>query len=155
MTLLLSIDPGKAIGVSYGWYDETAPYRLDYASVLSFYEMSYQIKKGKFVWGDELVVERFIPQSGGAFTLGEDDVAAVEVIGLIKHANTASQVFWHTRADKGPAGMMDGVLKEHGLWKTGSDVNWADGRDVNDSIIHALVNLRNRGHLPTMRKYLR
>lgn len=47
----------------------------------------------------------------------------------------------------------DSVLKEHGLWHTGKQVQWKDARDTNDAIIHALAFLKTNKHIPTLEKY--
>lgn len=44
-------------------------------------------------------------------------------------------------------------LKQHGLWQTGKDVGQPDADDANSAIAHALVAMRKRNHLPTIRKY--
>lgn len=44
-------------------------------------------------------------------------------------------------------------LKEHGLWQTGKNVGQPDADDANSAISHALVAMRKKAHLPTIRKY--
>lgn len=47
----------------------------------------------------------------------------------------------------------DDRLKQHGLWVKGSDVGHTDGRDINDSQLHALAYYFDKGHRPTIRKF--
>lgn len=160
MTDILSIDPGLINGISWGYFDEKTPYRLDRVMAWDFEKLSYEISMGRdpFDFVDVLVVERFIPQSGGNFTLKEDDLAGVETIGLLKHWSpmSANEVYYRTRGQKVIAGSLkesDQILKDHGLWQKGKDMNWTNGRDCNDSILHALGFLKDRNHLPTLKEY--
>ncbi len=105
------------------------------------------------------VVERFVPQSGAEYTLKEEDLAGVEVIGMLRHAlNDPQHIVWRTRGQKSIAGSpekSDQLLKDHGLWQVGMMADWNDGRDVNDSILHALGYLKDTNHMPTLRKYFK
>lgn len=155
MTTILSVDPGLITGLSWGYYDDKTPYELTNVAALEFDRLSDDIWGG-FEWGDVLVIERFIPQSGGNFTLKEDDLVGVQVMGMLRHAHTANEVYWRTRGQKVIAGSLkesDQILKDHGLWQKGKDVDWTDGRDCNDSILHALGFLKDRDHEPTLREY--
>lgn len=152
MTMTLAIDPGKISGLVWGWFDEATPWHQVHVEAWDFEEFSTMIWNAEVNWGDHLIVERFVPQSGGDFTLKENDLAGVETIGMIRHANTASEVYWRTRADKSQVN--DQVLKDNGLWVTGKKVRWTDGRDVNDATIHSLGHVAfTLEHAPTLTKY--
>ena len=161
ITALHSFDPGYATGYSVGIYGPKLPYELvskcvipgglegflEWADAGNFTDFSHE------GLAQEYVVEKFISMAGGDFTA---DLIGVPIEGAIAAMiSDRSQITWQTRSDKGKAGMMDKILKAHDLWFTGGDVGWDDGRDVNDAIIHALVNLRNRNHMPTLQKYFR
>lgn len=47
----------------------------------------------------------------------------------------------------------DQRLKDSGLWITGKEFDHEDGRDVNDSQLHALAYFFSAGHKPTIRHY--
>ena len=49
--------------------------------------------------------------------------------------------------------VQDPILKEKGLWLTGGDVQWKDGRDANDSQLHFLSYIKRVKHGPSIRKY--
>ena len=155
MTDILAIDPGLINGVAYGTYSDTEPFVLKDFFAVDFDGLDEIIWNGMHPWYDKLIIERFIPQSGAEYTLAEDDLAAVETIGMLKHGlvHDSSEVYWQTRSDKWD--VPDRILKDNGFWKTGSDVGWTDGRDVNDAIIHILHYLKSINHLPTLRAYFR
>ena len=155
MTTILSIDPGKMTGLAWGRFSDTDPYEVNEYTAVEFDDLSDMIWNGKHPWADILVIERFVPQSGTDYTLKEDDLAGVEVIGMLKHGlvHDFNEVYYQLRSEKW--NVPDQLLKDHGLWADGKDVNWTDGRDVNDAIIHALVLLKKKEHLPTLRKYFR
>lgn len=155
MTTILSIDPGKITGLTWGKFSDTEPYKIVDTQAVEFDDLSDMIWNGNHLWGDILVIERFVPQSGAEYALKEDDLAGVEVIGMLKHGlvHDFNKVYYQLRSEKW--NVPDEVLKKHGLWKEGKDVNWDDGRDVNDATIHALVWLKKQEHLPTLNAYFR
>ena len=159
MTLILSIDPGLITGLSIGYYDLTDGYELDRAWTRDFDGLSDDLWNRDFPTGVLTIIERFVPQSGAEYTLKEDDLAGVEIIGMLRHVlDYTNNIFWRTRSQKSIAGSpekSDQILKDHGLWQTGSMVDWHDGRDVNDSILHALGYLKDINHIPTLRKYFK
>lgn len=156
MTTLYAFDPGKVTGFAQGYYSDKTPYRFDWGRVFDFESLS------EMFWNSDLldsnmtvVVEKFELNSGNEFIA---DLEGVQVEGMLRHRwpdYAGNQIQWQTRDQKGKAGVMDEILKNHGLWQTGKDVDWEDGRDVNDAIIHSLVWLRNRNHRPTLEKYFR
>lgn len=159
MTYILSIDPGLITGLSFGYFTDEEGYTLEEAWTRDFQGLSDDL------WNDLLprnavkVVERFVPQSGAEYTLKEDDLAGVEVIGMLRHAlDYPPQINWRTRGQKSIAGSpekSDQILKDHGLWQTGTLADWHDGRDANDSILHALGYLKDTNHIPTLRQYFK
>ena len=153
MTTTLAIDPGKAIGLTWGQYSDTEPWRKTASAIWSFEELSERL--GRWArYPDKLIIERFVPQSGAEYTLKEDDLAAVEVIGVLKYALVpyVNEVYWQTRSDKWD--IPDELLKDHDLWVTGTHVKHTDGRDANDATIHSLHFMKNTvRHLPTLRRY--
>jgi hypothetical protein len=135
---LLSIDPGKVTGWSLWTWSKTQPLeRVKYGvipgGVYGFIEWWRRIEPEP----DEIVFERFF--------LGDDFVNDRTMqASLIEGALLA-------RVDK--RAVPDRVLKVHGLWLTGTEVDWEDGRDVNDTQIHALAWAKRQEHEPTLRRY--
>jgi len=148
MTRIISWDPGKITGVARGYYDEETPYTLENAMALDFYQISEMFWNSTSDAREVVVIERFVPRGGQPFA---PDLEGVQIEGMLRHFYQPEQIFWQTRTDK--VHVPDRILKEHGLWQTGSDVLWEDGRDANDAIIHALAHLKKNSHLPTLRKY--
>lgn len=163
MTLLISLDPGKVTGCTIGRFTETTPYeRLDYFAIQGGLEGFIDFAErrwGSYDYGGlpalyeephaahltpTLVSERFVLRSN-AFVADTTPL-------LIEGAMAA----WHLdpvyqlRSDK--ALVPDQILKDNGWWVTGKMCGWKDGRDVNDSLIHALVYLKRNKHLPTIEK---
>lgn len=147
---ILSIDPGKATGFAFSSVDdETGRFKLLDQWV------THDGVDGVAAWfwsdardyyrPDITIVERFIVRPNQPV-----DPIALEVIGFIKGTHPdASQIVWRLRSDK--AHIPDQILKDHGLWFTGKQVNHTDGRDVNDAIIHTLSWLCFRAkHRPTI-----
>lgn len=150
MKYLLAIDPGKATGWSLWAYDSAlALTRRDlgvipggvHGFILWWRELPHCI--------DEIVFE--------TFRLGDDFVndrtmQASQIEGaLLALVPPEFPIWWQRRSDK--RAVPDHVLKRHGLWITGSAVDWEDGRDVNDSQIHALAWAKRQEHEPTLRRY--
>lgn len=160
MTLLVSLDPGKVTGCAIGCFTDTTPYeRLDYFAIqgglegfIDFAESRWCCEETMSLWEDPLhegldpilISERFVLRSN-AFVADTTPL-------LIEGAMAA----WHLdpvyqlRSDK--ALVPDQILKDNGWWVTGKMCGWKDGRDVNDSLIHALVYLKRKKHEPTLRK---
>lgn len=165
MTYLLSADPGKNSGVAFGYYDATTPYGL---------LKRWQIHNGLpgFVdwWRnerpdyDELVVEEFILSGANDFTA---DLAPVEIEGALYTLLSYDEyedVIFQPRQDKGllcgyPPDAKSPDQRQRVrfdfLDKFGLYVPGEENIDSNDAITHALVSLRKRKHMPTMRKYWR
>ena len=148
MPSIWGIDPGKATGFAYGWFDDVMPFTLFYAEILDQDEAFVRIRERfEYASPDNVTVaEGFKLKGGQAFT---PDLTGVEIIGAIKYLGLP--VVWQWRTDK--ALVKDQVLKDHGLWQTGKMVGHTDGRDANDAIIHILAYLLKKKHQPTLRKY--
>lgn len=159
MPHLLSIDPGLVTGLSLGYYDDKTAYDLEWVAALTFDQLRESYWEGNLVGGGlEVVIERFIPQSGASYTLMEDDLAGVEVIGLTRFIYDEDELHYRMRSQKVIAGtlaMSDEILKAHEMFFTGEQVHWTDGRDVNDSLLHALGYLKDKNHKPTLKEYFR
>lgn len=158
MTTLLAVDPGLNSGIALGGYSATEPYRL-----LQRWQVGYGLE-GFLRWldsvqpmFDEVVVEKFI------FSPGEPaDLSGVPIEGAI--ALWARQidavVIWQDRKDKAVlTGHPDeaqtkeqrqrirfDLLDRLGMFEAGTGND-----DSNDAVTHALVSLKRRRHMPTLR----
>jgi hypothetical protein len=155
-----TFDFGKVTGVTHGWYGPTKPYELvcnwhvrgGLQGFMEWMELNGMFITPRFP-GDVVVAEKFTQSPGNDFLANID---GIPIEGALAMAIYPNPVVWQTRNQKQKAGMYDAILKEHGLWVTGDDVEWGDGRDANDCIIHALEYLRTTAkHLPTLRKYFK
>jgi hypothetical protein len=172
LTYVLSIDPGKSTGIALGVYGDAVPYtRTHYWQVeggtqgfCKWYEehdggMVDVIDHLVTMFGEdggkktrrvdfEKVSEKFILNPANPYAA---DLTPVEIEGaLIAYGESPS---WHNRSDKNM--VRDRVLKDNGLWLTGSQVGCKDARDVNDATIHALVHMMRKRHMPTVQEYFK
>lgn len=158
MTLLLSIDPGKNTGISLGFYDATTPYQLHerwqvHGGLRGFIRW-WEQERPAF---DELVCEKFI-LADNEF---DADLTPVEIEGALQVLHRGF-ILWQPRTDKA---VLTGYpksattkaqrqrvrfdfLEHYGMFRAGTDND-----DSNDAITHALVSLKRRRHLPTLRAY--
>lgn len=157
MTELWSFDFGESSGISVGRYDFATPYTpIGSWQVpgglegLAIWAEQHRSRVESTIWR-HAVVEKFVVPPGGH--AGNLDIAGVPLEGVVPTLFPWNSITWHTRADKGRKGIMDAILKESGLWVSADETEWEDARDVNDTLIQALVYLRNRNHLPTLRRY--
>lgn len=169
MTRMLSIDPGGNTGIALGYYDATTPYQL-----LQRWQVHGGVR-GFTQWVvtnpdetshiDELVVEKFILSEDNEFAA---DITPLLIEGAIEalietgYLSPALHVIWQPRTKKGdltgypPEAVTKDqrqrvrfdFLERFGLFKAGTEND-----DSNDAITHALVSLKLRKHLPTMRLY--
>lgn len=151
MTTLWGFDPGSVTGVSKGTYGRSEPYEL-----VDFWAVPYGAAGIRAWWplhgpklGDKIVREKFTLNSGNPFTA---DLTPKEVEAAIDGL-WSGELYEQARSDKHT--FYDALLRDSGLWKVGTQVDWEDGRDVNDAIIHSLEWLRRLQHLPTLRKYFK
>lgn len=151
MRRLLSIDPGEATGWS-AWYvpDDEPMVRFDYGLVRGGLPgfVKWWASIGHAIVDaprDVVVCEKF--ELGGDVRF--PNVEPLRIEGAL-FALSARRVVWQKRTDK--AQVPDLLLREHGLWLTGKDVDWEDGRDVNDAQVHALI-WGKFDHMPTLEGY--
>lgn len=146
MTTILSIDPGKATGIAYGYYDDDTEYQLRDVYVVhdGVDGVAELYWNSEFLRNDmeEVVVENYIMGHG------PQDPIALEVIGFIKGVHQSPFLTLQKRSDKKL--VPDKLLRDHGFWKTGKDVGHTDGRDANDAIIHGIAYLFKKRHAPTL-----
>lgn len=148
---LLALDPGMATGWSlWAVPEETAMERVNYGlipgGVAGFVKWA-RANTGGIMAAHRLVVERFVPGPGPL------NYEPLKIEGAIQALLEPHQrITWHLRSDK--AHVPDPLLVQHDLWVTGRDprVQWEDGRDVNDSQIHALA-WGKRHHYPTLERF--
>ena len=136
MHSILSIDPGKATGFVEVSYDPDTAHLgdvrmgvLDGVDNALNYIRSYASTRGKTI----VVYEGFTLSAGNQYTA---DLSGVEIIGALKYAFPSGWLHKRSRSDKKQ--VPDQLLKDHNLWVTGTDVDWTDGRDVNDAWIHLI-----------------
>ena len=145
---VISFDPGLITGMAAGVFSDTEPLKLVAVPAVTYEEIRDEHWIFKDYEIDHVVVEEFILRTDNPFAA---DLTGVRVEGILD-AVYQGNIHWRNRTTKSQ--VPDSVLKTHGLWKTGADVEWSDGRDVNDAIIHLLgyvaFDLR---HVPTLRKY--
>lgn len=151
---LLSFDPGEVTGWS-AWYvfDDEPMQRFDYGVVPHglpglirwWAGPGHSLVDGKH---DVMVSERF--ELGGDVRF--PNVEPLRIEGFLTYAALLNghRMVWQKRTDKPQ--VPDRLLKEHGLWLTGSQVGWEDGDDVNDAQRHALI-WGKFDHLPTLEGY--
>jgi len=154
LTNLWSFDFGETTGVSLGFYGPTTAYRLLKAwevqgGAEGFLDWCRSVDN-KMSTLDTVVAERFVLNPGEVFRF-LPDLTGVPIEGILM-ALSPAPIYWRLRAEKT---VDDQILKDHGLWQSGQGTNHDDGRDANDTIVHALGHLRDKYHLPTIRKYFR
>ena len=146
---IISFDPGRVTGVARGYFGDETPLVVVSVSEITYPQfLNDQYLGGEWYRNDIVISELFTPRSNNFVA----DVTGVRVEGIIEYLEP--RVIWRPASKK--AQVPDQILKDHGLWRTGKNVDWEDGRDVNDAIIHMLgyvaFDLR---HGPTLRKYFR
>lgn len=148
---ILSIDPGKATGWS-SWVigDEMPMTRVDFGYISATEFVSWFWDQAPRY--DHIIFERFrlggdvvYPDLSPEFLRGEAQ-AVVELHGL-------PPLIYRYRFQKGEHVVSEEILRRHDLWVTGAPIGWEDGRDVNDSTIHALGWAKENDHLPTLAAY--
>lgn len=141
-------DPGLITGVAEGVFSDTEPLHILGGAALTYEEVLAGFPDIASVPFDYAVSERFVARTDNNFV---PDLTPVRVEGILDLAYN-QQVIYRPRTKKSQ--VPDSILREHGIWVTGKDVGWTDGRDVNDAIIHMLgfvaFDLR---HVPTLREY--
>lgn len=148
---IVAYDPGLATGVAEGRFSETEPLTVLGATIIPYEVMvdSFDIMRGTPV--DHVVSEVFTSTTSNPFA---PDLTGVRVEGILEAAYGTDNIVWRNRTKKEQ--VPDSLLKEHNIWFTGLDVDWEDGRDANDAVIHMLGYVAfDLKHRPTLRKYFR
>ena len=149
---IIAFDPGYATGIAVGEFSETEPLRLVDALIVAWPEFR---RVFPHAFGDLdpetlIVSEQFRLISGNDFTA---DLIPVKVEGLMESV-FEERIIWRPASDK--TQVSDETLQRIGWWKTGNDVEWEDGRDANDAIIHMLGYVAfELNHTPTLRAYFK
>lgn len=143
---LLAIDPGMATGWScWEVAEHKAMWRVEYGLIPAGVDGFIEWFRGNRWRADRIAFERFV--------LGGDvdypNLEPLKIEGALR-AMWDGPVDWHLRSDK--RHVTDKQLREWGFWVTGSQVDWTDGRDVNDAAIHALT-WGKWNHLPTLEHF--
>lgn len=151
---IISFDPGGVTGVAMGCFSDSTPLELDDFLAAPYEEFLEASRMVASIPGynpySHMVCESFIARSNNEFA---PDLAGVRIEGVLDLLY-GDRLVKRSRTKKEQ--VPDAVLKEHGLWKTGTDVEWEDGRDVNDAIIHMLGYVAfDLKHKPTLKKYFK
>lgn len=147
---IVSFDPGLITGMASGKFSDTEPLTLGPVAAIPYEDLRANADMFREALVDHVVSEVFELRTDNEFAA---DLTGVRVEGMLDFAFEGN-VVWRSRTKKSQ--VSDDLLRAHDLWKTGADVDWEDGRDVNDAIIHLLgyvaFDLRHR---PTLEKYFR
>lgn len=147
---IMAFDPGYATGICVGEFTEDTPLQLVDAMIIP-YEMMCELVIDPLgnTDPDYVVSERFELIAGNEFTA---DLHAPRVEGQLD--SIFPKIHWRSPSDK--VQVPDALLQKLGWWKTRADVDWEDGRDANDAIIHMLGFVAfELNHIPTLRAYFR
>lgn len=153
--LLLALDPGDATGWSVWDLEPDEPiFRLDYGVIPNGIDgfIAWTMNHHHYLREAIVVCERFVPDGGA------QEYEPLGIEGALRCALAylgAPPPTFQLRSRKrnlGDAKVRDQLLKTLNLWVTGADpkVAWVDGRDVNDTAIHALVWAKDHEHQPTL-----
>jgi hypothetical protein len=142
MIQLLSFDPGGTTGVAYGEYDDTTGYKLIWhnqiqGSLKGFLDFHWdQLEPLKI---DQIVCESFTLREGvyGA------DLSPVYIIGALEALYPTTEIIYQAPLLKPLCD--DTRLKAMDLYTPGRG-------HAMDAVRHAIIYLRNKKHLPTLRK---
>lgn len=147
---IVAFDPGAVTGIAIGMFSDEVPLTIVDVGAIQYKDMVEDFDLLLDEPADYIVAEVFESRSGQDHA---PDLLGVRVEGLLDVA-FLDRIVWRSPSTKSQ--VPDQVLKDHGLWVTGSDVDWTDGRDVNDAIIHMLgFMVHTLKHRPTMEKYFR
>ena len=147
--LFVAFDPGYATGMASGRIVDDGPLELLDAAIVPY-------EFWQPAWYELLGAADQITPIAEKFTLRDNefraDLTAVRIEGTLEllwdHIN------WRDPSTK--TQVPDEVLRDIEWWQTGSDVDWEDGRDANDAIIHLLGHVAfTMRHEPTLRAYFR
>lgn len=145
---IVAFDPGEATGIATGEFSATEPLIITAATILPYDVLvqGFDIMEEY----DYVVSEIFESREGQRFA---PDLKGVRVEGMLDLI-TAQDVHWRSPSLK--TQVPDQLLRDMGEWRTGRDVDWEDGRDANDAIIHLIGFVAfELKHLPTLRKFFK
>ena len=157
MTTLLAIDPGQATGWSLWFPNVTRPFELVTWGVVTGGASGF-IHSDQMVSlireADIVVCEKFILD--GRASDSPVDIVPKDIEGMVRalclHARGDRPVEPRYQDKALKATVPDAVVKRAGYWVENSQVDHEDARDVNDSIIHALIYAREIEHEPTLQR---
>jgi hypothetical protein len=151
-----AFDPGHVTGFVQGVFTVDKPLMVDRVAAITEDHMVEFLQDLRFNmypykgFPDYIVSEKWLARTNNNFAA--DDIPK-KIEGMME-AILGPNIIWRPRTKKEQ--VPDRILKEHGLWQTGKSVDWTDGRDVNDAIIHMLGFVAfDQRHLPTLRKYFK
>lgn len=152
---MIAYDPGLITGWAMGDFTDSEPLSLVLAGT-STYEQMCSLQAYTGIHAEHVVIEEFTLRDNSF----RADLRGVRVEGMIELMFRASTLgmgatlVWRPPSKKPQ--VPDQVLKDHGLWQTGRDVDWEDGRDANDAIIHLLGYVAfDLKHRPTLERYFK
>lgn len=146
----IAYDPGLATGWAVGHYTHDTPLTLRGAGIRTYDEMRDRVVNTRRPYYSAVIVEWFESRTNST---AAPDINGVRVEGMLD-AYYDGQIIRRPPARKEQ--VPDDILKEHGLWQTGTTTDWEDGRDANDAIIHLLGYLAfDLRHRPTLDRYFR
>lgn len=150
VTSIYSFDPGAVTGFGVGYFSDKEPLKIEYVESITYPGMLARMPAFIASRPDYVVAELFTSRTDNDFA---PDVLGVRVEGLLDFAFD-NRVLYRPRTKKEQ--VSDDLLREKGLWVTGKDVDWTDGRDANDTIIHMLGFVAfDLQHKPTLRRYFK
>lgn len=172
MNYILSIDPGVETGWALGAYGQSQPYELRASGQiiggLAGFRRWFSCRPDDRVWNaalQDLICEKFVPLAGEfSFTLDSLEPLRIEgyLIGTGRMPDYPA-VCWQRASCQVLMGgknlaerkrNSDDLLKEHGLWQTGANLERPNANDANSAIKHALWYLKNTlAHEPTLDEY--
>ncbi len=156
---LLAIDPGKITGIStWQGSERTALTRTGVGVIpggidgFLEWELDWGEENDNFLadYYDVVVIEGYRMDNR---VQADRDGNALQIIGAVKamfNDKRAGQLVIQPNTMKKLVG--DDFLKAWNFWVTGGDVGWEDGRDCNDSMLHALAWAKQY-HLPSQILY--
>lgn len=148
-----AFDPGEVTGVAQGVYSATNALEVGSVSAVPVEDLRAfltSLVQTKHV-PEAIVVEFFKARTNNRFVAND---TAKKVEGYIEAVFGREKLVYRPRTKKEQ--VPDRVLKDHGLWQTGKQVDWTDGRDVNDAVIHLLGYVAfDKHHRPTLSKYFK
>jgi hypothetical protein len=171
--LILGIDPGDVTGWSWWQVEAHRPasrltYGLIQGGIEGFITACRDLDESIIYPGEhsfQLMLRNTTTVVFEQFKLNGDAInpqtEALEIQGAMKmklrDMGNPPELVIQSRDKK--RNVRDSILKGAGLYLNKREIErdmgieWTDARDINDSQIHVLGYLKDRGHVPTMREY--